>query len=604
MAARAMAAVARWAWVVAILEPRRAHGQYSVQMYRQPADAVAGLAFGSQPTASIYDSLGVLASTYSGFCSAEVYTSPTGVEAVYRNGSSAAAALRVPIVDGYCVFDGLYINVAGDYELLINGEDSAEEGFAYAISDGFGVVAGEPYEIVCVGYPSGASAGQVFGLQPTINVRDIGGNLVSDWSTGGVTASILEDGEFGRYSPNPGAELRPSSRLEASFEFGVATFTGLYINEAGGPYYLMFSAIDFGETTLPGGTRAFIPGVAIYIGEPETVEVLEDVSRHALGGAAFAAQPKLRVVDAGGNTVTTDETSLMVATLTTNPSLTSFSNSDAAYSMVQAGVATYSNLGIMATGESYVITFTLWEYSGGDHVDSGISVNGGLVDVASGPAESLGVITPPNDVIAGGAAFGTQPALALYDRGSNILEWAEGEDYTVEADVVPSLGNTWIGVVDTAGGDPPKANALRVTLPSRTTPTPGTGVGSLGGLDTLTSGDDIVVAVDFDGDCRFWLPSAGYATPALRLNVANGTRAAYATLTTLHAYFKTHLFSYTLREGEAASVLDAYSPAAFEVRGNPCLDGYGRAANVRAAKGCEGGQLQRLISRSFYTRFG
>ena len=74
----------------------------------------------------------------------------------------------------------------------------------------------------------------------------------------------------------------------------------------------MFSATDFGETTPPGGTRAFIPGVAIYIGEPETLEILEDLSC-TRWGAAFAAQPKLRVVDAG-NTVTTDETSLKVAT--------------------------------------------------------------------------------------------------------------------------------------------------------------------------------------------------------------------------------------------------------------------------------------------------
>ena len=118
------------ALVGALLAPR-AEGLYTVQMYQHPADAVAGLPFGSQPTVALYDDLGMLASTYSGSCYAEVYTSPSGQELVYRNGSSAVRGLRVPFVDGFCVFDGLYINTVGDYTLKLIAEDSDRDPFAY-----------------------------------------------------------------------------------------------------------------------------------------------------------------------------------------------------------------------------------------------------------------------------------------------------------------------------------------------------------------------------------------------------------------------------------------------------------------------------------------
>ena len=67
------------------------------------------------------------------------------------------------------------------------------------------------------------------------------------------------------------------------------------------------------------------------------------------------------------------------------------------------------------------------------------------------------MITFPSEAIAGGSAFGTQPALALQDRGGNALAWASIAEstYEVEADIAPSLGADWVGVVSTAGDTPP-----------------------------------------------------------------------------------------------------------------------------------------------------
>ena len=252
-----------WALVAAVITPHTT-AVYTVALYRQPADATAGLAFGSQPTAVVYDDYGAVAATFDGYCVVDVYSSPSGQEDLFRNGSSLERFRRIPIVDGYCVFDLVSIDTVGTYTIGVSAEDDDNFGFAFVVSDAFDVVVGSPHEIVVAGYPSGGTGGEPFGLQPVINVLDVGGNLISDWSTGSVTAKILDDGELGRYSPNPGAELLPASKTTANFAFGEAQFDGLYINEAGGPYYLLFTAADFGDVTLAGGQRAEIPGMTIY----------------------------------------------------------------------------------------------------------------------------------------------------------------------------------------------------------------------------------------------------------------------------------------------------------------------------------------------------
>ena len=73
---------------------RPARGTYTLAMYREPAEAIAGLPFGSQPVVSILDDSAQLAATFSGYAYAEVYVSPTGTEQVFRNGSSEISQLR------------------------------------------------------------------------------------------------------------------------------------------------------------------------------------------------------------------------------------------------------------------------------------------------------------------------------------------------------------------------------------------------------------------------------------------------------------------------------------------------------------------------------
>ena len=109
----ALAAPLRLLVLLALLPVTRAI--YTLEMFRQPSEAVAGLPFGVQPAVALYDDDGLLAASYVGFCSTLGYVTPTGTEQVLRNGTAGQDATRVQFVDGYAVFDGLYINVAGLY---------------------------------------------------------------------------------------------------------------------------------------------------------------------------------------------------------------------------------------------------------------------------------------------------------------------------------------------------------------------------------------------------------------------------------------------------------------------------------------------------------
>ncbi|KAH8082993.1 hypothetical protein JL720_8505 [Aureococcus anophagefferens] len=430
----------RWWALVAALRTPHATAVYTVALYRQPADATAGLAFGSQPTAVVYDDSGAVAATLDGSCVVDVSSSPSGQEDLFRNGSSLERFRRIPIVDGYCAFDLVSIDTVGTYTIGVTA-GAATTGFAFVVSDAFDVVVGSPHEIVVAGYPSGGTGGEPFGLQPVINVLDVGGNLVSDWSTGSVTAKILDDGELGRYSPNPGAELLPASKTTANFAFGEAQFDG------------------FRDCASP----------------------------------------------AGSNTVLTDSTSLIVATLTSNPTSSTFISADAAVAVVDMGVVTFSNLGINAVGERYVVSFTLWLYSSstGTHADSGISVEGGYVDVAAGPPAYLGIITPAGDVVEADIVAslgevdrrreGDDPALldafgagALDVRGNPCLDGYGREanaTLPVGANAPGSLANSTPYAVSTAR---PTIVACNLTFPS----TPG----------IYAPGTTLVFNVTFDAD--------------------------------------------------------------------------------------------------------
>lgn len=561
---------------------------YTLEVFRQPSEAVAGQPFGVQPAVALYDDDYQIAASYVGFCSTLGYVTPTGTEQVLRNGTSGQAATRVPFVDGYAVFDGLYINVAGTYKLQFVAEDPEYSAFASAYSDAYEAEIGPAFQIRATAYPSGGVGGTPFSMQPQIAIYDLGGNVINTWNTGALNCEILDTDEY----PNPTkAILKPEAKTEAYFAFGEVGFDSLYIDEAGGPYYLRFTAMGFGDVQLPGGIFTDIPEITIYVGSPYMMEVLDDASVNAFGGSAFSQQPRLRIADAGSNTVVDDSSSLVVATLTQNPTLTTFNSADHAYQVAEFGLVTFTNLGIKATGKQYQVTYTLFSYSTSTqkHTETSVKAVSAKIDVTPGPAARLGVITFPSEAIAGGSAFGTQPELALQDRGGNALAWASITDstYQVEADIAPSLGTDWVGVVYTAGDSNPGVIDVNARPGKGTNPTGANEPGSVDGLATLAGGDLIDVELTFNFDV---IGHADRGVPSLELNIRNRTgHYARAVCVSLGAWSTVQTFQYIVQDGDSSSStkgnsssmrLDATAKRAVSDNGGPFWDPYYRAVNA------------------------
>ena len=122
---------------------------------------------------------------------------------------------------------------------------------------------------------------------------------------------------------------------------------------------------------------------------------------------AFGRQPVVAVLDATGHTVDVSNAPVTLSiTTAAGAALTCAANPKAAV----AGVATFAGCAVDAAG-----TYTLTATSG--TLTSGVSAS---FTIASGAATTLSFTSDPSSST-GGAAFGTQPVVAVQDAGGNTV---------------------------------------------------------------------------------------------------------------------------------------------------------------------------------------
>ena len=198
---------------------REAGATYTLSVTTPVADVIAGEVFGQQPEVSVLDD-GVVDVTYDGWIYATMSNSPTGFEELMWLNSSGATApgenQLFKVSSGIAKFSRLFINEMGDdYALRFIGVDSSKEPFAFIDSATFDISVGAPYKIALSTYPGTAKGGTSFNPQPVVAMQDIGGNPITTYEGGTVTAFIRDDAT----SSNPtGAALLPLDRLTATFK--------------------------------------------------------------------------------------------------------------------------------------------------------------------------------------------------------------------------------------------------------------------------------------------------------------------------------------------------------------------------------------------------
>lgn len=102
---------------------------------------------------------------------------------------------------------------------------------------------GPKYRLFFYNYTGNAFGGEVFETYPTVGVVDRGENVITTMRSGTVTVSLAQ-------SPTGLEQLRPANNLSVPISKGIAVFKGLYINEAGFPYQLLFQCPQVREQFL------------------------------------------------------------------------------------------------------------------------------------------------------------------------------------------------------------------------------------------------------------------------------------------------------------------------------------------------------------------
>ncbi|MHB1557452.1 MAG: hypothetical protein ACYC61_08230 [Isosphaeraceae bacterium] len=293
-----------------------AAGSQLVVAAQPPANLAAGDSFGL--TVDVQDAFGNLAAGYDGTVSLSLSGSPAG--------SSLGGTLTASAVGGVATFSGLSIDQAGTGYTI----DASAAGSTGVATQAIDVTAASASRLVVTAEPpSSLTAGGSFGL--TASVEDAYGNLVTGYGS---------EVTIGLASGPSGASLGGTSSVAASG--GVATFSGLSIDQAGSGY-----ALNVGATGLAAvDTTSF----AVTPAAPSSLVLTTGPGSSVVAGSSFGVS--VSVQDAYGNPVAIGSGAVTLELLD-GPAGSSLSGT--LQSNLNGGAADFSGLALDRAASGYMI---------------------------------------------------------------------------------------------------------------------------------------------------------------------------------------------------------------------------------------------------------
>ncbi|MGC8635334.1 MAG: hypothetical protein ACP5VP_11900, partial [Candidatus Limnocylindrales bacterium] len=286
----------------------------------------------------------------------------------------------------------------------------ASPGLSSAQSFAITVTPGTATKLIFVQQPASTTP-TLLTPQPTVGIADAYGNLVSGASAS-VTLSL---------SPNPTRAVLSCSNgtgtnhLTLATSNGLASYAGCTVSLTGSGYQLTASAhgyisaqsSSFGVTSGPASRLAFCWG-SLSSGCSRTAPI------GSTGGTPFPVQPTIVLQDANGNTVSSDNSTvvtLAIATGGTGATLTCTGTAAGATSLrVTSGVASFSGCSIDKIG-TYQLTATSSPYNA--------PATSNAFAVSAGAPAKLTFTAQPTVGYAG-QPLPTQPVVAITDAGGNV----------------------------------------------------------------------------------------------------------------------------------------------------------------------------------------
>jgi len=278
------------------------------------AGAASGAAFTTQPVVAIRDSSGnTVTSDSTSVVTMTVSSGATVIGTATATASSGVATFSTVGLSG----------PAAAYTLTFSSGSLTTD--TQSITLGTGAAA----QLALTTSAAGAASGAAFTTQPVVAIRDSGGNTVPSDSTSVVTMTV-----------SAGATVVGTATATASS--GVATFSTVGLSGPAAAYTLTFSSGSLTTATQP---------ITLGVGTA-TQLALTTQAGGAVSGSAFSTQPVVAIQDSGGNTVTSDSTSVVTMTVSAGATVVGTATATAS-----SGVATFSTVGIVAVAGSYTLTF-------------------------------------------------------------------------------------------------------------------------------------------------------------------------------------------------------------------------------------------------------
>ena len=363
----------------------------SVRVVQSASGARSALAFTTQPQIEIVDVKGNRVTTGTGATSS-VTVSLTGTGATLSGTATRSAT------SGLLTFSGLTLTgtaQATDYDLVF-----ASPGLTSAVQEDLPLTAGNASRLTLLRPSVGTASGLPFTTAPQVSVLDAQGNSVSNVSTT-VTATLTRVNNTGSLVNGSSATTATASTTN-----GIATFTNLGITGLQNTSYpIVYSAT---------GLTSVRQDVTVSVGPAASLRI-DTQAAGATSRIALTTQPKLTVLDSGGNVVTAgaDQGIITVtATQADNSSKSAIVTSETATTV--NGVAQFSGLTLRGEATTYTL---MYSFSNGSQ---SLSTTGTVV-LAAGAASKLAIERASSETVVAGVAFERQPIIRVTDADNNLV---------------------------------------------------------------------------------------------------------------------------------------------------------------------------------------
>ncbi len=478
------------------------------------AGAAAGLSFISGPvtqTADQYQSVSVQLVDSFGFATTGTNVVSLSIRPGFNPGNSTlTGGGSSTAVNGVATFDSVNLNKTGtNYQLR-----ATSTGLTTANSGNFDITAGAVAGVAFGQAPTNVAANTNIAPAVTVKLVDQFGNQTA--STNNVTITIAS---------NPGSSTLVGGGSTAAVA-GTATFAGLQLDKVASGYTLTATSGSFTATSSGFNVTAGAAAQLVFVNQP-----LASQTAGANWQPVSGASVSVAVADASGNTVTTNNGTVITITETGTGSFTGVTNQAATVN----GIATFSLLNYN-TAEAFTVSAD----------EAGALTNPTAVNVTVNPAAAAKL------------GFTSQPGAGPFAISSNGLAF--------QVAIQDAFGNT----VTTSSA------AVTMTIGVN----PGSGaLQGAGALPVSTSGGIASWAAGING-IVINRPGAGYQVQAS----ASGLTAALSTAFTLQHGSGDHLLVSTepvssTTDDQQTVIVEVLDPYGNIVTGN-ALGQTGSNANV------------------------